>query len=322
MLQSIGSPRRERSTHGFTLLEVLAVVLLTGVVMSVAINFYLNLSKASLASMEGSQRARRAALLLDRVARDLEATVLVKKPPDMDPLANPWLFLAEGDQTDAGAERLKFVSRGRRPRSASAPESDLEMVTWTLERGANQDLELRRWSSPVLPAGLDRRFPRPEDTDLVAGGVAEFGVRLLDDKGEWVTRWDSSTIAASSELPVAAEIRVSFYLRPDTQELDGPYLRRVLLPLRPLDLQQQLSGPGAPGSQEQGKDEDKQNQDNGGTGKQASKQQSCVTVGECLARHPGLAPADPQIQAVINGSLGACASDFAGVAPVPSDCLQ
>jgi len=316
-------PRSGRPAEGFTLIEVLAVVLLTGVVISVAINFYLNLSKASLASVEGSQRARRAAVLLDRVARDLEATVLVKKPPDLDPLADPWLFLAEGDETDAGAERLKFVSRGRRPRSESAPESDLELVTWTLERGAHQDLELRRWSSPALPPGLDRRFPPLEDTDLVAGGVAEFGVRLLDDKGEWVTRWDSSTVGDSSELPVAAEIRVSFYAGPDTQERDGPYLRRVLLPLRPLDLQQQLLPPGTVGGQQQSQEEDKQDQDNGGTGKQASsKQQGCVTVGECVSRHPGLVPDDPQIQAVINGSLGACASDFAGVASVPSDCLQ
>jgi type II secretory pathway component PulJ len=317
-----------RSAGGFTLLEVLAVVLLTGVVLTVAINFYLNLSKASLAAMDGSQRARRAAVLLDRVARDLEATVLVKKPAELDPLAHPWLFLAEGDATDAGAERLKFVSRGRHPRSPTAPESDLEVVVWTAERGAHQDLELRRWSSPALPPGLDRSFPTPDETDLVAAGVAEFGVRLMSEKGEWVTTWDSSSLEASGDLPVAAEIRISFYLG-DTNARDGPYVRRVLLPLRPLDLEKLLAvnGPGGPGQSTTNGQDSKDQTDNGGgspTQQASQDRNNCVTVAACLARHPEINPAafGPEIQAVVNGSMGSCASDFAATGMAPADCLQ
>jgi prepilin-type N-terminal cleavage/methylation domain-containing protein len=308
-------------SHGFTLLEVLAVVLLTGIVISVAINFYLNLSNSSLAAMDGAQRARRAALVLDRVARDLEATVLLKKPDNVDPLAHPWLFLAEGDESDLGAQRLKFVSRGRRPRSSSAPESDLEMVAWIAMPGANRDLELRRWSSPALPPGLDRSFPTADGADLVAAGIADFGVRLEDDKGEWVAHWDSSTVSASSQLPVAAEISVSFFKRPDSDERDGPYARRILLPLRPLDLAKQVTGSGAtdPNAPDQDKDQ------TGDSSKQANKDkpQNCVTVGECLARHPEINSLLPEdLRAVAAGSGGQCANIFAGTGFVPADCLQ
>jgi prepilin-type N-terminal cleavage/methylation domain-containing protein len=314
---------QRRAARGFTLIEVLAVMLLTGIVISVAANFYLDLSRASRGALERAQRARRAAVLLDRVAHDLEATVLVRKPDELDPLANPWLFLAEGDESDAGAQRLKFVSRGRHPRSPDLPESDLEMVAWLIEPGAHRDLELRRWSSPALPPGLDRSFPRADDSDLVAGGIADFGVRLEDAKGEWVTRWDSSTIAESSQLPVSAEISVTLFKQPDSDERDGPYVRRVLLPLRPLDLQQQLTGvPSVAGSEQQGEESDEQG--NGAT-KQASqqnKQQSCVTVGQCLSRHPEIGSSLPaQFRTIVNAALGECASTFAGTGFVPGDCL-
>jgi len=307
---------------GFTLLEVLAVVLLTGIVISVAVNFYLNLSNSSLAAMEGTQRARRAALVLDRVARDLEASVLVKKPDGVDPLLHPWLFLAEGDESDLGAQRLKFVSRGRRPRSSTAPESDLEMVAWIAVPGANRDLELRRWSSPALPPGLDRSFPSPDGADLVAAGIADFGVRLEDDKGEWLAHWDSSTLGASSQLPVAAEISVSFFKRPDSDERDGPYARRILLPLRPLDIEKIVSGgvAGGAGSGDQDKD---QTGDSSNQASNKDKPQTCVTVGECLSRHPDLNSLIPaELRSVLAGSAGQCASIFAGTGFAPADCLQ
>jgi hypothetical protein len=111
-------------------------------------------------------------------------------------------------------------------------------------------------------------------------------------------------------------------VRPDSDERDGPYVRRVLLPLRPIDLQQAIAGgPGGAGGQGDKKQGDNESQDGKGGSKQASQQRSCVTVGECIARYPGLVPNDPQIQSVVNGSLAACASDFAGVYPVPADCL-
>ena len=51
---------------------------------------------------------------------------------------------------------------------------------------------------------------------------------------------------------------------------------------------------------------------------------NCVTVAACLARHPEINPAafGPEIQAVVNGSMGSCASDFAATGMAPADCLQ
>jgi type II secretory pathway component PulJ len=317
-----------RRRGAFTLLEMIVVVMLTAIVLTVAIDFYRNLSRASQAAMVRAAGARRAAVLLDRVARDLEATVLLQKPKDVDPIAFPWIFLAEADSADAGADRLKFVTRGRRPRSPDLAESDLEMVVWMLVSGPGDGLELRRWSTPYLPDRLDRSFPAADDTQIVASGIAAFGIRLMGGDGEWVSRWDSSTLATSSELPLAAEIRVSFVGASDTDPPDGPYVRRVLLPLRPLDLEQQLAGgANAPPGGGQGQDQngDQSSTDDGSGDQQAGQETGCVTVGQCLQRNPQLqsqlSGLQPEIQDVVQGSLGACASTFAGlIGGLPANC--
>src|SRR5690606_33441740 len=105
---------------GFTLLEVTAVVLLTGILVWFTTDFYLDLSRQSRAAVDTARHTRRAVVLLDRIARDLESAVLVRKPGPVDPLLHPWLFLAESDDPSTGAQRLKFSSRGRRPRSPQA----------------------------------------------------------------------------------------------------------------------------------------------------------------------------------------------------------
>jgi hypothetical protein len=317
-----------RRAAGFTLLEVIAVVLLTGILIAFTTNFYLDLSAQSRAAVEKARTARRAVVLLDRVARDLESAMLVRKPGPVDPLVHPWLFLAEADDPDRGAQRLKFSSRGRRPRSLQAPESDVEMVAWQLARTDAADFELVRWSSPRLPPTRDLSFPPIEDGDPVARGIASFGVFLIGESGERVARWDSSALVESSELPLAAEIQVTFFADEESDTVVGPFVRRVALPLRPLDIEAMLAaagadeaggvdsdGDGVPDAQEDedgdgvpdGEDEDVAGRDDEGGGG--------MTAAECLAANPGLQALldslPPESQAVASSMLGRPVSEVA-----------
>lgn len=287
--------------RGFTLLEMMAVVVLMGVVLGVAIDFYLDLSRATQAATNQTSGARRAMVLLDRVARDLEGAVLLQKPPDLDPQAWPWLFLAEAESPDAGADRVKFVRRGHVPRSSDLPESDLEMVVWMAGAGAEGDLELRRATLLNLPESLDRSFPDVEQSNLVTAGLASFGIRFQGESGEWTGRWDSSMIAESSALPQAAEIEVAFATG-EEGVVDGPYLRKVLLPLRPLDLAKKLAeaageelaadtevkdenNDGVIDEEDQRIAEDRAEEDGIGGGDAGAT----VTLAECMARDPATA---------------------------------
>ena len=223
--------------EGFTLLEVLAVMLLTSIVMGVALNFYVDLSRASRRAADHTREIRRAVAILDRMARDFEATLLVRKPAEDDPIGHPWLFLAESATSEIGADHVKFMTRNHRPRDTTSHESDLAVVSYTTRRNDRGDLELLRWSSPRLPEGLDRDFPSPLDhvPALLSDEVDAFGVTFLDAGGAWKDTWDSSQLVESSELPAAVKIRVAMLTADGSPAVT--YERQVLLPVRPLDLE-------------------------------------------------------------------------------------
>ena len=69
------------------------------------------------------------------------------------------------------------------------------------------------------------------------------------EDGAWTGRWDSTTLAGANELPLIAEIEVSFRTGPGADDVEEPYRRRVLLPLRPIDLEEQIAeAEGVPGA--------------------------------------------------------------------------
>jgi type II secretory pathway component PulJ len=286
------------------LIEVLAVVGLVSLVLLVAIDFYLDLSRSTWEAAERTRTTRRAVAILDRVARDLERAYLLKKPPETDPLEWPWVFLAEGGDSTLGAERVKLVSRGHRPASVAALESDVEVVAWVVEETETGGRALFRWSSPQLPEGLDRSFPRGEDEGalLVADGLASFGIRLLSEEGEWKGSWDSSTLAESSQLPTAIDVTLEFADGGDgAEDAEGrSYQRQVLLPLRPLDLETLMAPGGVIGflaraareaneEDENGEDRDEEEDEDDFASRgddEEEDDENCTTIRECLARHP------------------------------------
>ena len=233
---------RRIASAGFTLLEVLAVVLLTAIVIGVALDFSVDLSRASTRAADGTRELRRATAVLDRVARDLERTVLVRKPDETDPLDHPWIFLGEARGRGSAADHLKFVTRGRSSRATATRESDLEVVAYATRRAADDSLEVLRWSSPQLPEGLDREIPDDEErgAHLLASGLLDFAVSFLDEDGERVSSWDSSLLVQSGELPAAASIEVALADLDDPSAEPEILRRTVVLPLRPLDLEELL----------------------------------------------------------------------------------
>ncbi len=325
-------PDRGRAAHrrfGFTLFEMLGVVLVTALLLGAAISFYLNLTRQAARASESTREVRRATALLDRIASDLEHTMLVKKPPEEDALASPWLFLAESrfsqPSGERGADQLKFIRR-EIPRSSDGPASDLAMVAYTLDQaedGAN--FELRRWSMSELPESLDREFPRTDDPAafLLADDLSYFALRFLDDGGNWVDRWDSTQLVESSELPLAVEIEVALAppaapgAEPELDVEPMHYARRVELPLRPLDLEALLNPDEEKEvAQEEGDEED---EDGGRT------LADCVDVGK-LRGVSGLSESDiATLAAAIQNSPAAAfapyAAALAGHPAVNPDCF-
>ncbi|MFQ5417489.1 MAG: type II secretion system protein J [Myxococcota bacterium] len=227
---------------GFTLFEVLGVVFVTALVIGFTTNYYIELSRASNRASLNTREIRRGAAILDRIARDFEGALLLVKPPEVDPLFHPWLFLGESRYGDVGADHIKFVTRNHHPRLSDAREQDLALVAYSVVRSEEDDtLSLYRWSTPHLGDGLDTSFPNPDDEGsvLLAENLAAFGVTFYGEDGAARQSWDSTTLVESASLPEVVEISVS-PADPDDLETaleDLPvYRRRVRLPVRPLDL--------------------------------------------------------------------------------------
>jgi hypothetical protein len=271
------------------------------VLLLFAVNFYLDITRASEAATQRIRDSRRAIALLDRIARDLEATVLVRKPEEVDPLYHPWVFVAEdrvGGGGAEGAEHLRFITRSRVLRSSAVHESDLEVVSYALRGAADRGVELLRWSSPRLPEELDRSFPASDDeaAALFSSELASFGVKFLDEEGDWRSEWDSSTLVESSELPLAAEISVAILPASDSLEEEEPevYRRRVLIPVRPLDAEALLTAG--------------ESEDDDGSGCSTGP-----TVRECIEGNPAFAalPAESDLLAVVEEFGDECFSSHA-----------
>jgi prepilin-type N-terminal cleavage/methylation domain-containing protein len=225
---------------GFTLIEVLAVVLMTGVLMGVALDFYLDLSRASNRASDNTRGTRRTAAVLDRMVGDLENVAFLHKPDALDPLVHPWIFYADGGSPQLGAERIKFVTRGHDARRSAVPESDLAVVTYALRRSEDgETLELWRSETPGLPDGLDRSFPPrgSSSESLLTEGVAVFGIAFRDQALQLKTAWDSSSLVEESELPSAVEIRLAMAEPDQPPENLVIQHRWVRLPIRPIDLE-------------------------------------------------------------------------------------
>ena len=232
--------------RGFTLIEVMAAILLTSIVIAVASTLYLSLSQSSLRAETRIREALAAATALDRIGRDLEGAFLLVKPEDRDPLSHPWLFVAESlSGAGEGSDHVKLTSRRQRAPGGDSHVSDLAQVAYVVVADERGGWDLMRWSSPGPPTSYDPSFPAPDDprSQLLAEGLASFSLRFLDTEGEWLTQWDSSQLLQSSQLPQAVEISLTF--RPEDEEEPAragheeeapPFVRIVVLPLPPLDL--------------------------------------------------------------------------------------
>jgi len=284
---------------GFTLLEMMGVILVMAIVLGFTTDYYIDLSRASNRASKNTNEIRRAVAILDRIARDLESTMLVVKAPEQDPLDHPWLFFAEAQITDVGSDHLKFVTRNFQSQRGAAHASDLSLVAYTYSPSEFDDgYELYRWTAPQLPDSLDRSFPEPDDeaSFLLADGIADFGLTFTDENGEIRDSWDSTTLVDSGNLPTWVEISIAMVgedaggLIDDGYDEDDLvyYRRRVHLPVRPIDLVALLdpaTAAAAAAAEEEQSEADGENDEDGRSpfeGLNQNGELSNKTLGDCL----------------------------------------
>ncbi len=241
---TIDRPRRA----GFTLIEVMAAIFLTSMVITFAVSFYINLANISQAAIIRTRQTLQATSAIERVARDLASTAFIVKSEETDPLAHPWAFVAESRFAFDGSDLIRFNSRSKSPGEGAYHDSDLLQIVYQAIDEEDGSLTLLRWSSPGLPTGQFADYPGVDDDRnfVVAEGLGSFSLRFLDDNAQWLPAWDSSQLENSSELPVGVEIDVSVWQGEsedgwsDNTDDAQHFVKRVYLYQRPLDLNEMI----------------------------------------------------------------------------------
>ena len=240
--QATRNPRQP----GFTLIEVLAAVFLTSMVITFAVSFYIDLANLSQRAIARTRENLQAASALDRIGRDLANTAFWLKAEEADPFTHPWSFQAESRFSFDGSDTIRFNTRSKSPGEGTFHDSDLLQVVYQVTSEEDGSLTLFRWSSPGLPVSYEGGYPSVDDerSFVVSEGLGSLTLRFLGSEGEWVSSWDSSQLENSEALPIAVEIDISIWKEQDSEDWNDEdqkhFTKQVVLYQRPVDLNEMI----------------------------------------------------------------------------------
>ncbi len=239
LLDHDGRRARAARRRGFTLIETLAAVMITALIVAFALGAYVQIADTAELATLRLRDDLHAATILDRIAEDLQSTVLVVKPEAIDPLSHPWYFVSESREAFSGSDAIRFISRRQRTYQPDAHSSDFAQVAYQVTTDDEGLQTLHRWLVVGLPDSYEPIFPLIDDerSHILGEGLSGFTLRFLDAEGEWVETWDSTQLVQSSTLPVSVEIAFDMGVPEDEEDFGEPrYVRRVVLPMQPLDM--------------------------------------------------------------------------------------
>ncbi len=232
-----------RSRAGFTLLELLIALGITALLVTAAVQAHVSISAAQERARGGHNRDRSALVLLDRIERELEGTMLVVRSEREDRLGHPYVFIGEDRVFGSGdSDAIRFITLTPARPPGGEISGGIRMVSYGVEPSADEGFDLLRQEEP-LPDGLEKRIFLDE-AQVVIEQMASFQLRYQDgETGEWVERWDSTDLSLLDQLPQAVEVTVQLYQTNEDEELEpGQEHQRVAyLRIRPLDREQLLA---------------------------------------------------------------------------------
>ncbi len=226
-----------RSSAGFTLLEVLIAVSIAALLVTAAVQSYVQISKAAQRGLEQNGRDRIAELALDRLERELVGAVLVVKPKETALEDHPWEFIGFDAVREAhDADALLFVSENPSSAAGNLTPQDARLIAYQVGPGELPE-QLNVYRSEIgLPDKLKRELPPLEGAPVIEG-VAQFGISYRDEEsGAESPVWDSTAGQQASKLPGAVELKLQLYSEnPEGEQVPGElFTRLVPLPVRPI----------------------------------------------------------------------------------------
>lgn len=182
-----------RAARGFSLLEVMIAVAITGIIGALTLGAFRQVDRASEIARSQGERYAAARLALSRLSREVSMAFLSEHYDHKRYRERPTLFKGREDSlllTTMAHERL----------ARDAKESDQSVVEYSVDADpehAGEEGLFRREK-----ARIDDEPDREGRKDLVADHVAAFRLSYWDAKRkDWVREWSTRSVEHQDELP-------------------------------------------------------------------------------------------------------------------------
>jgi general secretion pathway protein J len=189
----------KRSSHGFTLLELLVAVAIFAVLSAMAYGGLRNVIDNSQQTKISMQRLQQIQMTMLKISRDFTQ---LSQRNIRDEYGNPSNYIRAGEDADVVIE----LSRGGRRNPAEMLRSHIQRVAYKIE---DNTLSRLHWSH------LDRTQEMQPYESVLLEDVEDVSVRFLDDNNEWHNEWPplgatgqpGDTTAALSAIELTLELQ-------------------------------------------------------------------------------------------------------------------
>jgi general secretion pathway protein J len=192
--------------RGFTLIELMIAVTITGFIGVVIGGSYTQLDRAATAVRDQSARASALRLSMARLTRELSMAFISEHYDRKRFRDRPTLFKGQDDT-------VLFTTMAHVRRYQDTAESDQAVVEYLVERDpATGEEALYRREKLIIDDEADRGGRK----DLVADHVTKLNLRYWDRvRKEWVREWSTRSSERMNELPQRVKIEL------EVQQADG-----------------------------------------------------------------------------------------------------